>query len=96
MNETTHITHLRAIARWCLEQRKGILTPTGRKKKLPTYFIVKCDDCNETTLTSSKVAKAERFKCQVQRPSLRKTNSPSRPRTEICRGETQITEEIAP
>ncbi len=27
MKYEAHIGHLRAIARWCLEQRKGILTP---------------------------------------------------------------------
>jgi hypothetical protein len=53
---------LRSVARWCLHQYRGILTPTGRQKKPPTFQIVMCEK-GHIGLTSSKVAKAQRYKC---------------------------------
>ena len=46
---------LAGVARWCLKQQKGILTPTGKPKKPPTYWIADCPDCGLVLTSSSEV-----------------------------------------
>lgn len=96
MSTSQTLDSMKGIARWCIEQQLGILTPTGRAKKIPTYYIVRCHDCEQLGLTDTGVAKAERFRCQQQQLSREKTKSSSRPRTIICRGEVEVVEEISP
>jgi len=96
MNESKHQASLRGTALWCLSRYEGILTPTGKKKKAPDFWILKCLKCRELSLTSTKAAKAKRFQCQVQKPSPTKTKNPSRPYTLVCEGDTTIIEEISP
>ena len=93
MNELRHLGYLAGMARWCLSRYEGILTPTGKPKKAPTFYVLKCDR-DHLTLTSTKTAKAERFICSEMTASKEKTKNPSRPRTLVCREPTTIIEEI--
>ncbi len=87
------LTALRNNVRWCLATHAGILTPTGKPKKLPVYWIVKCRLCDELSLNSSLQSKAKRDKCQ--RHLLRKgrsRNSYWGPMTVTCEGDIDVIE----
>lgn len=58
MADTQHQRDLRGAARWCLDQRRGILTPSGKAKKPPTYWIVDCPDCGLGLSSSNEVTYA--------------------------------------
>jgi hypothetical protein len=101
MNRTKHLTQLRGIAEWCLSEQDPILTPTGRKKKTPTYWIRECD-VHDLSLTSSRMPKADRDTCPAhtavrgQAVSEQTTQGkPKSPRTVICKRPTELVEEIA-
>ena len=53
MSDTKLQTQLRGVGLWCINQQKGILTPSGKPKKPPTYWIADCPDCG-LVLTSSR------------------------------------------
>ena len=91
-----HNDTLRALedtAEWCIDQQRGILTPTGKSKKLPTYFIIQCEVCDSLTLTSIKVALAKRFKCSAHTLGVNSMTE-STPRTIVCNGGTEILRRI--
>ena len=92
MAETKVHTQLRDVGLWCINQQKGILTPTGKPKKPPTYWVVECPDCGllltssgEVTIASMKNGKA---KCQqrVLNPERRtmKTWTKRIPTSVVC------------
>ncbi len=80
-------------AKWCKNYHRGILTPTGKQKKLPTYFVVQCEVCDSLTLTSSKVALAKRFECSAITLGENPSNK-SAPKTIVCKGGTEILRRI--
>ena len=94
MSESQLQASFRSVALWCRAQHIGILTPTGRKKKVPEYMIVVCDYCRSMGLTSSSTAKKERETCQTQSLTREKTRSTSRPRTKVCGQPVHIIERI--
>ena len=53
--KTKHQEQLRGVALWCLNERRGILTPGGAAKKPPTYWIMRCPDCGLTLMSSQDV-----------------------------------------
>jgi len=55
MPESKHQEQLRGIALWCMSERRGILTPTGKPKKPPTYWIMRCPDCGLALMSSKDV-----------------------------------------
>ena len=56
MSESKHHTQLRGVGLWCINQQKGILTPTGKPKKPPTYWIADCPDCGIVLTSSTQVS----------------------------------------
>ena len=100
MNRTKHLTHMRGIAEWCLSQHDLILTPTGRKKKNPTYWIRECDE-HGLQMTASGMTKTDRDVCPAHTTARGQTVSeqttqgkPKSPRTVICKKPTELIEEI--
>jgi len=92
MSENT-IRALESTARWCREQYRGILTPTGKPKKLPTYLIVKCRKCGAYGIQKKRPI-AGVMPCDSQKVSPVKTRSTSRPRTVICKGRVEPVRKI--
>jgi len=44
--------------------RTGIMTPSGRPKKLPWYAIVHCPSCHAINMTGIKDPVSSRFRCK--------------------------------
>ena len=96
------LTALTNAARWCLNERRGILTPSGKPKKPPTYWVVKCPDCGlgltDSTQQSYKTMKEGNMKCQmrVQNDAVItvKNWTSSNPLSKDCNQPTTIIEEI--
>lgn len=42
---------------------KGVLTPTGKDKKLPWFFVGWCSRCEEVKFSGSRYPLASRFRC---------------------------------
>jgi len=42
---------------------RGVLTPTGKDKKLPWFFVGWCSRCELVKFSSSRLALASRFRC---------------------------------
>ncbi|RLB68535.1 MAG: hypothetical protein DRH08_00680 [Deltaproteobacteria bacterium] len=93
MSEKSTIRALESTARWCREQYKGILTATGKPKKMPTYLIVRCSKCGALGIQKKRPI-AGVTPCDSQKVSPVKTRSTSRPRTVICKGWVQPVREI--
>jgi len=87
------LTALRSTAEWCLRVRQGILTPTGRPKKLPVYSVVMCSSCDELSLKRSTEAVDKRKKCQRH---LNEVNIGGYwgPATVVCEGDVEVVETI--
>lgn len=93
MRNDKHLKNLEAIAGYCLDQYRGITTPTGRRKKPPTYFIRECGE-HGYVMTSSSYPAAERDVCPTLLYSPEKTRSTSRPYTLVCKKETELVKEM--
>ena len=93
---------LRNISLWCIDQRKGILTDSGKPKKPPTYWIVSCPDCGmsltDSTLVTYKSMREGKSKCQrrVQNREVitRKNWTSSNPLSKFCHKTVTLVEEI--
>ena len=102
MPDTQLQAELRGAARWCLDQRRGILTPSGKPKKPPTYWIVMCPDCGmgltDSTQESYKTMKEGKMKCQkrVQNDAVitLKNWTSSNPLSKFCHKTVTLIEEI--
>ena len=100
MKKSRHLEVLRGMAEWCLSQHDPILTPTGRKKTNPTYWIRECDRHGLVT-TSSGMPLDSRELCPTHLPGKGQPVSeqttqgkPKSPRTVKCKGPTKLIEEI--
>lgn len=93
MSETKHQAQLRSCAEYCLRQYAGILTPTGRPKKPPTYYIMECDD-HGLTLTFSKMPKDKRFTCQYLLYVPEGTKNNASPHSKVCGNQARVIEEV--
>jgi len=62
---------------------QGILTPTGKEKKLPWFFVGWCSRCCEVKFSGSRYPAASRFRCPE---SLYEhgAGSAGKPHTVIC------------
>jgi len=101
MNNEAHISALTSTARWCRKQYEPMTTGvTGKPKKPPTYWIVKCPACG-LGLTSSKEVtyeskRANRMKCVRLVPAQPKSKgtSSSYPASKRCKRQVELVKEI--
>lgn len=102
MNKTQHIASLTSIAEWCRHQHLGMLTPTGKPKTPPTYAVVTCNDCDDSSIqklpsyniVDGKRVKARPKPCALWRAVPQKRKVISLPQTRICKGPVTVVKRI--